>query len=630
MKLILTMVLIFFLAFMKAQIDWIELPTHKVEHLEILYQTVNNRLIGVLKQADLEIYESNDCGSTWNLIAKGNTSFSLSSPGNIIAERRDGTLLIVLGREVYEVNENDNTLEFLFDTGFNVNSFDLSVLGNDDIIVISSQEIASYTSTGDQIAIVSHSQGVFTKAIVKGEGDIHYCLFREGLMKFNSDLTLVEENIANSILGYDANLVSDDNGVLYSNSKFSLDGYNWQSYPDGIVGMPTVTNTGSIHILGTDISGISSLYISNDSGISFDVFPRDFEVSENNIRTFPTGDNGIIYTSDNCTPELLVSYNGIDEWIDISMNLSIGKPHSEFVEAASKNLVITDGCSSYLRITNDVWDPVDDSDCSRLGNKIISFPDGSLYNERGCRSTDGGDSWINYGGSYFLRDFQLNASGAYYREGNMINASYNNGETWEQIPFDIPNFSSISASYNLHTAISASKQFYDNVHTSDAIVIRYDFNSELVDQINFTGSSHFFHPGLIASYNNEVVYGLVNNFNTVGGLFVYNEESREFSIKSLPESSLGGKGRIYVDHADYLYLMTPSSLFMSRDQGETWLEITPDHPDLFELTDIDVSWDGYLFLSTKGTPILRSKSIIWMKMKIVIMRLGSLPYQEYA
>ena len=45
-------------------------------------------------------------------------------------------------------------------------------------------------------------------------------------------------------------------------------------------------------------------------------------------------------------------------------------------------------------------------------------------------------------------------------------------------------------------------------------------------------------------------------------------------------------------------------------RGESWCDITPNINGIVELTGMDISWDNYLFVSTIGTPIIRSANPI--------------------
>src|SRR5690606_31982291 len=40
-------------------------------------------------------------------------------------------------------------------------------------------------------------------------------------------------------------------------------------------------------------------------------------------------------------------------------------------------------------------------------------------------------------------------------------------------------------------------------------------------------------------------------------------------------------------------------------EGETWINITPDFPDVFRINDLQVSYDNYIYISTVGLGILK-------------------------
>ena len=598
-----------FLTPIAAQIEWEELPPHTAEHLNVIHMTQDERLIGI-HQYGTALYASDDLGSTWNFLAsvdelrEDNFRFSGS-----IAERGDGTLFMIVGDFIYEIDENNQNLELFFEPDVFFPPEDFFFLDNGDIIVANINQLQRYSASGQLRVNVDIDEGSFNTVLVKGQGGIHYSHSSRGLIKFNEDLTQVEEDIAGNSVSTSGGFVVDESGYLYTISFYSHDqGVSWQPYPNGIGGIPTITNSGNLHLLGVGISGFSSTYISNDGGLSFETFPKDFEPSISFAMTFPVGSDGVAYSFENCPGELIVSENGRDNWEDRSTQLSNGKPYAFTVEAATEDLVLTEECREWIKTSRDQWESLEDEDpnnfgCDRFIARIFSLPDGSLFTDEGCRSTDGGETWTEFADGFIRIDskININSSGIYVLEFDEIWRSYDNGETWESIVFNPQNVF-IDPFDNF--AISTSEHVY-SLGPINSNITRLNIAGDVVDVIApLTPSSTV--RSLVASYNDDRIFFLLDNFNAAPQLMVYHEETSSRELRDLPILDPGTGGRLHVDHADNLYLMTEVSLHISPDGGDNWEDITPVHPDLNLITDMDVSWDGYIYVATLGTPILKS------------------------
>ena len=62
-----------------------------------------------------------------------------------------------------------------------------------------------------------------------------------------------------------------------------------------------------------------------------------------------------------------------------------------------------------------------------------------------------------------------------------------------------------------------------------------------------------------------------------------------------------------VDHIGNLYIFTDKLVQMSSDDGQNWVNITPDFPELVSINDLNVSYDNYIYLATTGMGILKYK-----------------------
>ena len=588
-----------------AQIEWEELPVHDLEQLSVIYMTEDERLIGH-HEYGAALFTSDDLGNSWNLLVQDDAlrdvHFSFRPK---ITENNEGSLFIILGDLIYEIDESSQSLEPFFEPDLFFSPSDFFFLDNNQIIVANIDNIQRYTATGDLIRTVEIEDGSFNTILVKGPNDIHYSYSSRGLIRFNVGLTQVEENIASGSFSTSSQVAIDAAGNLYSTSVFSTDqGSTWQSYPNGIGGIPTVTNADNLHILGTGYSGHASTYVSTDGAISFETFSKDFEPIFS-AKPFTFGTDGVAVAQDLCPNELRISENGKDNWMDKSNQLMNGSPNAFLVEAASKDLVLTENCNDWIKTTEGQWENFElssiNSSC-RFFSRVFSFPDGSLFSDEGCRSTDAGETWMEFENGFVRieNEIQINAQGIYFLDFGELWKSADNGETWESIPFNPPN---VFVSPLDLSIISASESVY--VVDFNGNAVRIDFDGEIRDVIAPLNPSTFIN-WMVASYSKAKVYMLLQSFNSVPELMIYDESNNSRVLKDLPLVNDILFSQLHVDQAENIYFLTDKALFISPDEGDTWQDITPSRPDLRQLTDIDISWDGYLYLATLGTPILKS------------------------
>jgi hypothetical protein len=65
--------------------------------------------------------------------------------------------------------------------------------------------------------------------------------------------------------------------------------------------------------------------------------------------------------------------------------------------------------------------------------------------------------------------------------------------------------------------------------------------------------------------------------------------------------------KLLVDHHGNVYILLRDKLLASFNEGNSWMDITPGDAIIQELTDMSVSFDNYIYVSTKGLGILRTK-----------------------
>ena len=302
----------------------------------------------------------------------------------------------------------------------------------------------------------------------------------------------------------------------------------------------------------------------------------------------------------------------MDEWENLSEKLLVGNPFAFYVEATNLSFVNTKGCKleEFFILDNNSWENknIDNQNNCEYFNETISFPNGTLLSDFGCIYKDEGLTWQLIDGVFLfnINGIEINASGIYLFNRFEILKSTNLGATWESIPIENTNFS-IDDTFD-DFAVSVSEQIYSPSPSSlDHIMFTCDLNGNIVEAIESLDPNATFRS-IVASQNTDVVFMHLNSGTSYSKLMVYEEVTKSRTLKNFPVIQLYSGDKLYVDHDDNLYIMTSNQLFVSPDLGDSWQDISPNYPVVSRFTDVDVSWDGYVYLSSIGAPILKSKS----------------------
>jgi len=585
-----------------AQFEWEELPAHTYEQVKVIFSTEDDRLIGY-HEFGTKLFASSDQGNTWDVLAEmdliGESNFIFSEK---IVERGDGVLFTIIDDFIFRIDEVNKTVVPFFTPNLFFSPGDFFFLDSGEVIVANISAVQKYSSTGNLLVSVELDEGSFDTNLIKGVGDTHYIYTYFGITKFNSSLSSVEEEIASgvSISG----LLIGPSGKLFTDRRYSTDGVFWTDYAGDANGSPVINGEGDLYLINE-----TSTFVSNDDGVSFNEISSDLGIRPNsfNTRVFKNGNTGFIFSYFDCPSQLKSSSDGAS-WNDLSENLYNGFPFAFNMEAVNEGMIIVEGCDfgEFGVFRNGSWGPlVLDDDLSSSCNyfqEITSFPNGSLFNDEGCQSNDDGQTW-NYAGFYpgYGSQVDINGSGIYVVDYQSVHYSYDNGETWTEKEFNSDNSFFIDEG-----VVSVSEGIYINDDIGGNVVYRIDFDGNVVDAIASPLPNAAI-GDMVSSFNQNKVYMLLSVWNNNSQLMVYDEDTNNAVVKPLPVVDTDNRDRLFSDHGDNIYFMNKEKLFISPDHGDSWEDITPLNPGIRELTDMDVSWDGYLYVSTVGTPIIKSK-----------------------
>ena len=603
MKIQLTILLALFCLCASTQISWTELEPFNKEALQIIHATKQNKLIGFLEETE-KIYSSCDAGETWDLIYSG---IIISNHQDPIIRANDNDELFVLHEDALQrINEEEELLEFIFKLDSSIRPDDFFFADDGNLIFLDHDELHRYDKNGQILNSRKFGESVSARTLLQGESDLHVAAGYYSLIRFNDDLSTVEEFSYQDGTIFNLGLDIHD-GIIYAGTRFSSDWTNWTIYPDSVWGKLTVTNAGKIHLTNEEFT-----FISDDGGESFQKFPSIYpEIEPFNSESFALFETGVLYVRDDNYPQTTFAYSldGESPCIVAHDKLEIGLPYATVVQVASSaNIFARDRKDAFFKHQNTTdWQVFDDSPqgiCRPDVRTMISLENGLIIDRRGCISFDEGRSWrmlSNVGSAdrWILKDDVLYSIGF-----DEIQKTYDHGITWEKVGWNGP-FGRINDS---NTTISREKSLFTIDPSDSGILIKYSLTGLRIQ--GYVPPSQFStFKEIRSSYRGSDIYGLVSGINQAEAwLMVMTEDGDKVEYRpiDLGQNEIDYTLSLDIDVSDNIYVYSNKFILMSSDEGMTWINITPDHPDLHSIEDIDIGWDGHIYVASIGTPILKS------------------------
>ncbi len=583
------------------KVEWEEMTPHFNDYPRAIFVTSDDRIIG-WSEAAQSLYITSDVEGPWDFLSEIEENFNLFVDP-ILAENEDGKLFLASSGRFYSINEATQALDLIF-SGIDIKGIQFMENGNvafqgtSDISVYSLDDGFQYETQLDS------GNNFFLSGLSRGPGNKYYIFIFDNLIVLDSMLSMEIERHPSYRQTTEHLLYDEELNRLYTEYGFSDDGMNWSNYVGNRIGQPLLSPNGDLHITVSEV-----LTTFADGG---ETMVERCTVSLENERLggfFAYGEEGIIFNNH-------YSPNGCDNWMDISVEL-IGKSYASGVVAFSRNEVAATGnfcddCDEFMYVSSDREWFVSGERCELQARdlfwKDFLFDDDGDFYFNGCQSRDGGENWIEFVDPS-PQSYQANVSGLYAFAGAnknlLVYKSEDSGDIWSQSPiendFSIHDMTVVTNSGTVYSLESSS-------FTSGSFIKSTTLFNELGDTI--TGSNSNFHIEAIrASFGNNKIYILESDFGEFN-LGVYNEDSQTLTYNEVPrdfDSKLFVNSIMLVDNQDNVYLQDESHIWVTQDDGKTWCEITPNINGIVELTGMDISWDNYLFVSTIGTPIIRSR-----------------------
>ena len=591
--------------------DWKQINTPHKQAVELNYQASDGTLFGITLVGK-EMAISKDDGLTWE-IDKSFPWFDAYyfRTNSHFEEDKNGKIFCFYDHNIFYFDPIKTTLvkfielekyDYITDIAFLYNG-DMVVCTYDNFLLYSDKAVLknSYNWGDNTAKILPSPDGNGKNYVSKGFGT------SSELWEFTEDLSFV----GNKRKLVNGEIFLRQNNRLFSYSKYSDDGGStWNS-----LDLPTIEYFSYIN-LGHDgklyYASNKSVYISDDSGITFT--RRDISIEYISYISYISSTKGDKFVlgakNDGCIPDIYIST--IQNPSLQKINNEIGSYHAEKVFAGIDENISISECYYNFKNKNPIqdWQKID------FGNDLYHYIRQFLYLSNGeilalsdynlFRSNNNGINWNKTNQiDYIYYDANISEkNGKLYVFGyDSVYFSNDFGNTWDSkfTGLDLFGYGVYSVQYSDKLDI----YYFDNFNFT--AISKYNVNTQEGKPINLGGNAN--NVQFITSYDGKILYVI----KAEGWPYKYTLETsydygETFLSRQLDGFENNGPVFIKADHLGNIYLYSEKSIHMSSDDGQNWLDITPDFPELVSINDLNVSYDNYIYLATTGMGILKYKS----------------------
>jgi len=390
-----------------------------------------------------------------------------------------------------------------------------------------------------------------------------------------------------------------DQGRMYTSNGYSDDGgMTWISY-----NLPVAeTEILNVSFQGSEIYFITNdgLYYSDDEGVSFQQQGHDYELL--GAISLHAGNDYVNVSTRNCDQNIVASSeNSGQDWTDLDAGL--GLPFVNNIAANTRDEIVVSACGlQHWTPGNTQWNNADPDRYFSFINQIEALPNNDFFYatyEGFCLSSNGGLDWECEDAFIveFVTGIKQKENSLFIGNFDQTYMSFNNAQDFE-----------------LHTHDFWLESYFDFFSSQKAIFYSYDeklglydYQTQEIIDLNRTLDDSF--QSLATTWSGTTVYYLeyTDDSQEQLQLLTSQDEGRTF-IESILDFPLEGSNfKLVTDHNDNIFIYSTQQVLISQDQGSTWLDITPSTDHLIKITELYVSFDNYIFLSTSGTGVLRSE-----------------------
>jgi uncharacterized repeat protein (TIGR01451 family) len=594
--------------------DWKQINTQHKTAVELLYQSSGGILFGLMSITK-EMAISKDNGLSWVIDKSFPELNYFYSSNNVFEEDKSGKIFCFFDQIVYFFNPvNTSFVKYIELENFEYIE-DIAFLHNGDMTVCTNGKFLLYSDLG----ILKKTQEWWTYAPVllpsQEKNGLNYVIqfvpnnhdAAYEIWEFTGDLSFVGNKKAIDSRG---SFIRKNNRI-FSNTAYTDDGgTTWNKLPLSTDEYLTYFNLGHDGNFYYEID--NDVFMSADSGHTFTKMDFSFENVngwKEDISYVSASKDGVFVLEaygDDCIPDIYTSNQNQNLK---KVNTEIGPYHVDNVYPGSNEYISIIECFVNF-ITKD---PIKDWRKLEIGNleyqyieQLLYLSNGEIlavYNYRLYKSKDNAESWEKTNSNMYFDNYSniSEKNGKLYSYfSDSIYYSNDFGETWESEQVDVNLFNS---NRNYIQYSDQSDIFY--VDPTSGNFEKYNITTHLTKPVNFSGDTWY--GSFTTSFDGKTLYIL--NFVQPNklSLYVSNDYGVTFSFKQLDLPINGTQYFLKVDHIGNLYIFTDKLVQMSSDDGQNWVNITPDFPELVSINDLNVSYDNYIYLATTGMGILKYK-----------------------
>ncbi len=571
-----------------AQFEYSELPGNKKEVAHIYHAFEDGTLLAITDNPQ-NFHISHDIGETWNTLDKENHNISFAFARYHMD--LNGVIYISYENKIYKLNEASHTFEVVLENNNFDDIFDFGFLPDGNIIVAEDRMLKLYSS--DWQLIKEHDWWTHGSKILMGEGNKHYAVTQLGasfrILYFNSDLSFVSSETHIPDI-YNGIYYSEDR-LLISNSYSDDGGSTWVPYAgvgNAAYNIFNVEGSRVMVLKGADF------FLSEDNGDTFELF--DLEEIDNSNRAWLHSSNGMTFsTLLNDEGSIKTTY---DKGVSFEVqNMNFGLEYANDVEVNDDGFAFVRYKQSLARYNpnTDHWSQMEENGCGF--RSVLSLANSTLISGYfGCISADNGETWQLDDYDIFQSFYDLvDKNEVLYEDEYYFIRSLDYGITWEEYTFPgLPEHVYDAAVTGEGNVIYREWDFY----APETWTLYYQDGHSA--DLDFTPDINKIHT----AYSGPTVYLMTGNY-LGDSLWVSYSGHDNFQLVDMPDN-VDKHYNVEIDFLNNLYVFDDTNLFISRDEGTNWEDISPTHSDISKITNLDLGHDLHLYISTFGTSILKS------------------------
>ncbi len=592
--------------------------------LETVFVTSENDIIAY-DDMSFKYFISKDGGASWENFFS--SPFQKSYDDHLFREDNENHLYYSNGYDkIYKYDEIDSRfnlyLKFLYGS---IDDFLFHI--NNDLVISNDQLVQIYN--GDQKLKKQLEWDLWQSYLVPTDEEINYVVdlgSDDRLIGFNSNLDTFHLGFFDA---WNESKIKFNKGRLFRPEHYSDDGVNWFNYNQGAEGTVGFLNNGTVYIAKDQI-----VFTSSDNGDNFESHELPFAYNGFDwTAVFPYDSSGVVLYdySPRCKEQTFVLQNGQVDWNDRTEEMKLGASELQWFKAINEENFFYIPCNSEVVFEHPlleepmVIDSLNGSDCQITAITLLS--NGHLITNQ-CLSKDGGLSWettIEDDNYNFISEKENIVLAHHSYHPQIANGDFmfslDFGQTWETFPFweEFPGEVAIS-DYDV-----SSNQFiyvFTTLNWNDAgKVYKLDFEENIISEHEIPSSSPI-DSGPVTSFSGDKVY-LMENDNIQDNIYLYSSLDGGSTYQYQNIFGFHPSETIYcdmrTDRLGGIYVFCDNELWVSYDDGFNWRDISPEHPDLIRIENVQLGSDDHLYLHTLGSPILKSSEPVKRGQKLEIL-----------